>query len=220
MKKPIEWDFLLFIFAGLMLGPVYMGLGMASMDIGGGSIEIREFNKQEHFDIMISTFQLDLAPNETFYVERFRRGAGQGEPVLNIAIEGIQSVDDFISRCNDNISEIDVVKYPDVLGYREQLGAFKLYYVNLSDFGYELVFYQNEDGITARLDLGDRALRSLVDVRSILAEYFPSIWLHPFALVPLAIQAGLILCMIVRAVRRRTHKKHNEKPLKNTSTLP
>ena len=180
----------------------------------GTAIEIREFKNPEHLDIMISTFQFDLAPNETLYVESFSRGAGQAPPTLSIAIDGIESVDDFISRYKGYITEIDVVEYPYFLEYREQFGAFRICTVSIQgSSARELVFYQNEDGITAKLDVGDRLLRRLEDVYGILLGYIPCAWLHPIFLVPVAIQAGLAIFVVVRFIRRIIHKTHNKKHL-------
>ena len=213
MRKSIAWDITAIVVAVLMTSPVLMGLVAASFDLGGRQIEIREFKKQEHLERLISAFHLDLAPNETFYVERYRRGVMQAPPVLSIAIEGIESVDDFISRYSIVYNELDLSEDSYFFEARYHRDAFRVCMVDLYDFGHELGFYETESGIIAVLDVRPTLLRSLVDVRSILAEYFHSMWLHPFFLVPLAIQAGLVIFVVVRVIRRIIHKIRNKKRL-------
>ena len=213
-KRWVNWDIRALIAAVLMIIPAMIGLAMADFDMSARSVEIRKFKNPEHLETLISAFHFDLAPNETLYVENFRRGMLQADPELgNIAIEGIISVDDFISRYKSDIIEVDVVEYPNLVENR--LGAFRACLVDLQIDGYyrELIFYQAKKGITARLDVEEHAWREIVDVGSILFGNYPSLYRHPFFLVPVAIQAGLVIFVVVRVIRRIIHKIRNKKGL-------
>jgi len=213
MSKSVVWDIIAIIVAMLMIYPVIVGLVAADIRVSSRR-EIRKFKNPEHLETLISAFHFDLASNETLYVENFRRGALQAESYLgNIAVDGIISVDDFISRYKSDIIEIDVAEYPETLKNRP--GSFRACMVDLQVDGYyrNLIFYQTKKGITARLDVGGHTWSQLIDVDSILFGNFPSVYRHPFFLVPVAGQAWLVILVVFRVIRRIIHKIRNKKRL-------
>ena len=213
MSKSVVWDIIAIIVAMLMIYPVIVGLVAADIRVSSRR-EIRKFKNPEHLEALISAFHFDLAPNEKLYVENFSRGWLRAESKLgNIAVDGIISVDDFISRYKSDIIELDVAEYPEV--FEKRPGAFRICVVDLQiDVYYRyLEFYQTKKGITARLDVGGNPWLHLGDLGSILFENFPSVYRHPFFLVPVAGQAWLVILVVFRVIRRIIHKIRHKKHL-------
>ncbi|MCL2047574.1 MAG: hypothetical protein FWG87_02495 [Defluviitaleaceae bacterium] len=215
MRKPVAWDIIAIILAVLMIIPVLIGLGIADIHSASVTIEVREFKKEQHAKAIASAFQFELAPNETLSVERFFRGFLQARMELDIVVEGIESKEDFLSRFYSELVEIRAYTSPEMKDGKPLLTTngyqIPAFYPAHREFRHGFGLSEDEDGITAKFFTRGGTPPPLGEAVHVLVKYLPSRYLHPFFLVPLAIQASLILFVVVRFIRRIIPKKRNEK---------
>jgi|GEM_PF-6159486 len=124
------------------------------------SIEIRQFEDEQHMYDIALAFKIELDSDETLYVERYFAGGWQEKPSLTVVIECIESADSFISRLHDNL---------DGIGTITPIAYSPLFVPNVSEtygiivfnedsdiraFNYGLTFFNDDySGISARLNL-------------------------------------------------------------------
>jgi hypothetical protein len=191
-----------------MLYPLLVGYVTADLIIGGTAIEIRQFKDERHIEEIASAFQLELAANETLYVAGYHRGALQARMSLRVVIENVESVESFISRFNGGLEEIPIDSEYYTLWLPS--GTFRAYDLDIfclesthRDFHSQLSLFYDGDKINAEFLASGGTPPELRNVANILVGYLPSIWLYPFFLVPLVMQAALIIFIVVRVVRRK-----------------
>ncbi|MCL2047486.1 MAG: hypothetical protein FWG87_02050 [Defluviitaleaceae bacterium] len=212
----------LFVF---MFFVIWAGYLLALYDIDRYSIEVHKFKKEWHSDFLASSFQFTLAPDETLYIEHFQRGDPQDsrrkmryDMRLHIVVEGIKSPEDFLSRFNGEILfDLEMSNdhnYSTVWWYNP--GTFRFCDLNLfprSQYSrskwQRLLFFQDENGIMgAKFEIHGLKSQELGETMTrMLFKYLPSIWIHPFFIVPVLIQVSLILFVVRRSVCSRRLKE-------------
>ena len=181
--------------------------------------EIRSFKNEEHIDIITSAFQFELNANETLYVSRFRLGGFRESMSLGVVIEGIDSVDSFLSRLNANVVEVDfedIATHPSNVWFRPNI--FQMYETDifyplprpqdpsLQGFSHKLIFCNTSNGINAEFATHRGIPHELVEVHGTLIEYLRPPWLHVCFLLPVAIQVAVIVLAVSRYIRKRNRR--------------
>jgi len=157
------------------------------------SIEIQYFREAHHKEAIAAAFQFELAPYERLFVTDFRPSTRDRGPCLEIKIEGVKSVEDFMLRISG-----DVVEYA--------IGEFKSLTSNSS-----IAFFFDERGLlnaTLLLNVPSSSPRTpeIREALRVLHSYVPTrAWYsRPVFVIPFSIQMGLVIFVIVSTIRNRS----------------
>ena len=188
----------------LMFIPLILGFFVATHYASFISIEIRRFHSKRHIQAITNAFQLELSPNETLRVSGYAPGGWQAPSVLRIVIEGIDSVDSFLSRLHCDIREIIRNSYvpPD------EHGSFKAYEMLIfgearrMDSYAKLSFFYKGNKLYAEIYMSTFP-SGFGEVQRILNTYH-TIWFSPFFLLPAMVQISIIVYRVVRVVRKKS----------------
>jgi hypothetical protein len=176
----------------LMFVPLFFGFFLAAFDVASRSIEIRRFRSERHIQTITNAYQFNLSQNETLRVSEYRRGAMQSPSQLRIVIEGLDSVDSFLSRFNSDIEETE----PEIY----QINIFHEPFRTM-DSRAILTFFHNENELSAEICMVTFP-HNFEELRRMLNTYHP-IWLSPFFLIPAIIHIALIAYRVVRIIKRK-----------------
>ncbi|MCL2047485.1 MAG: hypothetical protein FWG87_02045 [Defluviitaleaceae bacterium] len=181
-------------------------------------IEDVKIKKQRHIEEITSALQFEIAPHETLEVQRFYKGGKDTGLSLYIRIGGVQSVDDFISRLRGNIHEIDSTNeynpyfpYHDILSEYaiDRFAPFTDSFGRVRSIQSTLMFFSDRDEIYSLFVLnvpsGAPLPWELGTAIDILNEYFPSILLNPFFIVPFLILVASTVFLIIYIIHRRKY---------------
>ena len=210
MNKLKRMEKIVLLLITLMIPVLFTGYVMALENPPSTKIDNLS---REHAEAIAEAIKFDLSHEETLYVV-FLPGVFSGLVVLDVYIDNIKSIDDFFSRFHGSFETVHPRRVPHSF-----VDAISVYEVELFEFENAihaeatysyLGFFNEQEKLTAKFHIVTRGLPEELNYsHSFLLKYLNPC-LRPEFLVPLIIQAVLVLILIVRLFIRVSEYVRNK----------